>query len=238
MEKILILKMGTTYPAIREVYGDFEDFIIRQADLACLDVEVVSVYEGAKIPGIEDVSGIIITGSHSMVTERADWSEYTADWLRAAGTKNIPTLGICYGHQLIAQAYGGIVDYHPKGDEVGLAEIELTEDGKSDLLLGILPLVFKGYVSHSQTALKLPEGALILAKNGFEPHHAFRLNQNIWCVQFHPEFNAEISRMYIDIEKEYLSKAGYDMDVLHTSINESAYGKILLKRFVRLTAGE
>ncbi|MEL7568807.1 MAG: gamma-glutamyl-gamma-aminobutyrate hydrolase family protein [Bacillota bacterium] len=153
-------------------------------------------YLNKPAPELDDVSAIIITGSHSMVTDQDDWSMALCAWLRSHRSKCIPTLGICYGHQLISQAFGGQVDYYPQGKELGTVSIQLTEAGISDPLLGVLPRSFLGHVAHSQTVLQLPPGARILAKNDFEQHHAFVLDDCIWGVQFQPEFNAGITEAY------------------------------------------
>lgn len=230
--KILIIKTGSTFKSIHKKYGDFEDFIINQLDIPRDNVVTCAVYKENFIPNIENFSGVIITGSHSMVTDKEDWSTYAVNWLRDSSTKDIPILGICYGHQLIAEAFGGLVDYHPKGSEVGTVDVTLTAEGERDLLLGVLPKTFPAHVAHSQTALKPPLNASILAYNNFEPHHAFCINKCIWGVQFHPEFNADVSRMYIDYQKIDLIKNGYDFDKLYESVKDHDYGKLLLKRFL------
>ncbi|MBB6216138.1 GMP synthase (glutamine-hydrolyzing) [Anaerosolibacter carboniphilus] len=192
MKKILIIKTGTTFQSIREKYGDFEDLIIKNADLRKNDVKVWDVQKDISAPAMLDIAAIIITGSHSMVTDCESWSVMLAEWLREVLKKPIPTLGICYGHQLLAHTFGGTVDYHPKGRDFGTVEVELTEEGKKDPLLGVLSHGFLGHVAHSQSVLTLPSNARVLAKNDFESHHAFGLDNHIWGVQFHPEFKQEL----------------------------------------------
>lgn len=234
MKKLLIVKTGTTFSSIRDKHGDFDDFILKQMGMSSNDVIISSIYKNEVLPDINDISGIIITGSHSMVTDCDNWIFVLSQWLRNIIHKSIPTLGICYGHQLIAQAFGGIVAYHPKGKEIGTANISLTDDGKKDSLLGIIPNDFIGHVTHAQTIIKLPENAKLLAKNDFEQHHAFVIHDNIWGVQFHPEFNADITHEYIENQEKSLIEEGYNMEILHESVVEHAYGKILLKRFLEL----
>lgn len=234
MKKILIIKTGTTFSSINESYGDFEDFVINQAGIQKKDVIVCSVYKGDILPDLKEVPGVIITGSHSMVTDREAWSVATEKYLREIAKESIPVLGICYGHQLICQAFGGTVGYHSEGKEVGTVNIELTEEGKKDELLGILPDSFLGHVVHSQTVVKLPADAKLLARNDFEMHHAFVICGNIWGVQFHPEFNFGITKAYISEQKETLIKEGHDIDKLYNSLKEHEYGKMLLKRFIEL----
>ncbi|KPU45730.1 GMP synthase [Oxobacter pfennigii] len=234
MKKILIIKAGTTYDSIREKYGDFEDYIINTADLNYEDILVWNAYQKEKEPDINDVSAIIITGSHSMVSDFEDWSVMLSKWLKDTASGKVPILGICYGHQLLAQTFGGTVGYHPRGKEFGTVYIELTEDGEKDPLLGVLPEKFFGHVAHSQTAIKVPPEALVLAGNEFEPHHAFALKNNIWGVQFHPEFTMDITHSYIEKLEDSLKIEGYDIKALKSSLQDNDYGKILLKRFIEL----
>ena len=234
MKKLLIIKTGSTFPDIQKLYGDFEDQVLQQIGIPEKDVRVASVYKGEILPGIDDISAIVITGSHSMVTEKEDWSVSLAKWLQCVRNLSIPVLGICYGHQLLADAFGGKVGYHPGGLEMGSVEIALSTDGKKDALLGVLPEKFLGFASHAQTVLQLPPGAKLLAANDFEPHHAFVLDGHIWGVQFHPEFNRGITCSYIEAERETLMQQGQDVDALLRSVDENEYGKILLRQFIKL----
>ena len=234
MKKLLILKAGSTFPSIKKEYGDFEDFITRQLEIDSTDVIVNNAVIGEPLPSFNSISGIIITGSHSMVSDREEWSENLAEWLKKLSGTNIPTLGICYGHQLLAHAFGGSVDYHPGGKEFGLVDINLTGSGKEDKLLSVLGNNFTGYAAHSQSVLKLPADAVLLAENDFETHHAFSIGENIWGVQFHPEFNAGITRMYINELKDELLKENINPLQLINSITDSPTGKLLLKRFYEL----
>lgn len=234
MKKLLILKAGATFETINQQYGDFEDYIVRQIGLPANDVVTVPVYTSNTIPSMEDISAVIITGSHSMVSDKEDWSRYLSYWLRNVCGASVPVLGICFGHQILADAWGGTVDYHPGGREVGTVEIELNEAGQKDPLLGCLPERFLGHVFHSQTVVKLPPGAELLAKNSFEPHQAFVIHDHVWGVQFHPEFDAKVMLAYVDIEQPALRKAGFVIDELKNSLKEHLYGQMLLRRFISL----
>lgn len=234
MKPLLIIKTGAALPSIGRQYGEFEDFILRQLAMDARKCLVVPVFQRQRLPAVKEVAGVVITGSHAMVTDRAPWSEYVADWLRRIPPGALPVLGICYGHQLLAQAFGGEVGYHPQGLEIGSVPIELTEAGRADPLLGCLPSSFSGYALHAQTVYRLPAGAAQLAKNSFEQYHAFRLRENMWGVQFHPEFSAEITRAYIEAQKHELAQAGYDVVRLKEQVRGQRYGEMLLKRFLAL----
>jgi GMP synthase (glutamine-hydrolysing) len=234
MRKLLIIKTGTTFPSIRQKHGDFEDYIINQIGIPASDVVTAPVFITKTLPALDDVSAVIITGSHAMVTDRENWSRRLAYWLRNVCGASVPVLGLCYGHQIIADAWGGSVDYHPGGQEVGTVEIELCEAGKRDPLLGCLPEKFLGHVFHAQTVTGLPPGASLLAKNAFEPHHAFVIHDNIWGVQFHPEFTAAVMLAYVEEESRALIQAGFAIDKLKDSLMDNSYGQRLLRRFISL----
>lgn len=234
MRKLLIIKTGTTYAAIYQKYGDFEDYIINQIGIPASDVVIVPVFISKTMPQMKDVSAVIITGSHAMVSDREDWSRHLAYWLRNVCGASVPVLGICYGHQIIADAWDGIVNYHPSGREVGTVDIELCEAGKRDILLSCLPEKFLGHVFHAQSVIKLPPAARLLAKNAFEPHHAFVIHDNIWGVQFHPEFNAAVMLACVEEESPALIREGFNVDKLKSSLKDHSYGQCLLRRFISL----
>ncbi|MGM9925464.1 MAG: glutamine amidotransferase [Bacillus sp. (in: firmicutes)] len=233
MKKLLIVKTGTIFPAVAGQYGDFEGMIIRNAGIAPEDVIVAENL--ASLPDLKEIAAIIITGSHAMATDCGEWALQLMDWLREIRHKRIPTLGICYGHQLIAQAFGGTVAAHPHGTEIGTTEIELTEEGSQNRLLAILPDTFHAHVAHSQTVLTLPEDARNLASNAFEPHHAFAIDNHIWGVQFHPEFSADIIRAYIDQQKEELLAEGQSIEALQQNVADYPFGAWLLEHFLTIS---
>ena len=231
MKKILIIKAGSTIPSIVPRRGDFEDWIMTAMGLPLDRFSVVSVYQGQVLPSFSEVGAIIVTGSPAMVTDREVWSEYSARYLTDAVQQQIPVLGICYGHQLLAHALGGRVDFHPRGREIGTYDISLSEEGRQDLLFSTLGQSFPVHTTHSQTVTELPPGSLILAGNDFDPHHAVRFSKLAWGMQFHPEFDADIMRMYISERRQVLAEEGLDVDGLLAGIKESREGASLLKGF-------
>ncbi|MFZ5602310.1 MAG: glutamine amidotransferase-related protein, partial [Pseudomonadota bacterium] len=146
----------------------------------------------------------------------------------------VPILGVCYGHQLLAHALGGAVDWHPQGREIGTTPIHLTDAGTRDPLLGTLPARFLAQVTHAQRVSRLPDEAVLLAGNDYESHHAFRVGDATWGLQFHPEFSAEVMRAYLHASAAALRQHQRDPDQLLQQVDTAHADQALLRRFVEL----
>jgi len=194
----------------------------------------VDVAAGSPLPDAKACSGVVVTGSHAMVTDNLPWSEATAAWIPSLIAAEVPFLGICYGHQLLAQAMGGRVGFHPGGEEIGTVDIHLLPNSRTDPLFCSLPSPFKAHTTHSQTVLSLPQGAVCLASNSFEPHHAFRLGSCAWGVQFHPEYDRKIMESYVVEQTEELEAAGQDVPELLRTIADTPEAATILRRFGRM----
>ncbi len=237
MHQLLVIKTGTTLPSLLAKQGDFEDWIIAGLSVPPDRAAVVDVQCGAALPAPNDVAGVVITGSHAMVTDHEPWSERTAAWLCKAVEQHTPVLGICYGHQLLAYALGGEVGNNPRGNETGTVDVHLNQAGFADRLLGGLANPLRMQVSHQQTVLKLPTGARRLAWSDRDEHQAFSVGDNVWGVQFHPEFNVTAVRAYAEDDREVLRAEGQDPDRISAQIEETIYGTKILRRFARLAVG-
>jgi len=226
---ILIVKLGSTYPAISHRYGDFDNMVIK--NLGDIPTIVVSPIEGEKLPEPGKFAGIVLTGSHDMVTDNKDWSKRTETWIQSVVKSRIPLLGICYGHQLIAQAMGGVVGDNPLGREFGTVEIELTKNLKNNILFKILPEKFLAHVSHKQSVLKLPVKAELFASSKREPCQAFFIAPCTWGVQFHPEFNLPVISEYIKRSAELLKSEGQNPDEILKGIKPTPESEKILRKF-------
>lgn len=234
MKPILIIKAGTTLPALKSTEGNFDDWIISGTGMPRSAFIVTSVYENVPLPQPDYISAVIISGSHSNVTENLPWMEQSSRWLLKAAHKNIPVLGICFGHQLVAKAFGGSVDNNPVGWELGFLPLKRENEKEADPLLSVLPDIFNAYVSHQQSVLTPPQGAIILASSEKEPVQAFRIKQNIWGVQFHPEFTTSITQAYLDYHRAEIIAEGQNPPTRLPSISQKEWGPVLLKQFVKI----
>jgi GMP synthase (glutamine-hydrolysing) len=172
-----------------------------------------------------------------MVTDHEAWSERTALWIPTVMEAQTPLLGICYGHQLIAYALGGEVGPNPRGRESGTVEVVLRDEARADPLFAGLPAAIRAHASHAQSVLRLPPGATWLGSNRHDPHHAYTVGRNTWCVQFHPEFSELTMRTYIDRCADELGVQGDDPAQLRESITETPHAEELLRRFAAIANG-
>jgi GMP synthase (glutamine-hydrolysing) len=230
VRSIVILKVGDTLPAISEARGDFDAWIAPRLGVDAALVTTVEVHRGEALPPVRSASGVVVTGSPAMVTDREAWSEQSARWLAELVEAGTPLLGICYGHQLLADAFGGEVARNPRGREIGTVEIELFDHRDDPLFFDFEPTEL-AHATHLEAVVRLPDGARLLAGNAADPHHAFRIGPHAWGVQFHPEFDADIMRRYVMARREVLQAEGLDADGILAEVVETPRACGVLRRF-------
>jgi GMP synthase (glutamine-hydrolysing) len=240
MKKLLILEVGNTHPFIAARRGDFVDWFVAGLQVDPGRLEVLDPRredpgedprDGRELPAYAGLAGVLITGSHAMVTDGLPWSERLAGWLRGAVERGLPTLGVCYGHQLLAHALGGEVGATRGGPEYGTVDVTLSEPGQSDPLLGGLGSPLRVQVGHYESVRKLPPGAVVLAAGERDAHQAIRMGGCAWGVQFHPEMEAEVVREYIRHNRESITASGQDPEALLAGCEDTPAGGEILRRF-------
>lgn len=179
-----------------------------------------------------ELTGLVITGSPESVTTRAPWILEAERGVRAGVEAGLPTLGVCFGHQLLAQALGGEVEQNPRGREMGTVGVRLLA---SDPLLAGLPSTLEANMSHRDSATRLPAGAVVLGASDLDPNALVRFGERAIGMQFHPEFDALVMRDYIEARRSVLTAEGIDPDRLRA--DDAPLAVELLRRFVRLAAG-
>ncbi len=230
-QSILILKTGSALPAVKDKLGDFEDFIIEGMDLPA-DRVYVADFTREPVPVLsESPAGIIITGSRNLVTAGSAMQDRLMKILSEYKASDLPILGICYGHQVLAELFGGRVGFLPGGREIGTVSVSLEDTAWGDDLFSVLPGRFSVQASHRETVAEVPSGARCVAAGNRDGNHCLSFSSSAWGVQFHPEFNAEIMRAYISCQAEDLEAEGFNVSHLLSSVKDDTSGKMILQRF-------
>jgi GMP synthase (glutamine-hydrolysing) len=213
------------YDTLNKNYNDFlfinimSKFITAEMILDKLNIAEAVILGGLGEGGYED------TEPHKL--DNLKHILYKIDpIIRTIESKSIPTLGICFGHQVLADILGGNVVTDPNMAESGIAKIILTETGKQDPILSSLPDTFNGIVSHKSSVLSLPKGAEILAYSDKCPIHGFRYKSNIYGFQLHPELDIYDYHSRMKLYPEYMQ---HKLDYANT---EDILAKNILINFI------
>src|SRR4051812_43106714 len=103
MKNVLLVKTGDAANPVRLRVGDYDHWFALSVRADGCGLHLVSTHSGARLPSRPQVyDGIWVTGSPHSVTAGATWMRRTADYLREASERNVPILGVCFGHQLLA----------------------------------------------------------------------------------------------------------------------------------------
>lgn len=232
MKPFLILETGRPVASLRR-HGSFGHWIRIAAGLPRAQARSCFVMDGEPLPRASDHAGVLVTGSGAMVTDREPWSERTGAWLRDAAEAELPLFGICYGHQLLAQALGGEIAWNPRGREMGTVPVRLHAAAREDALFAGLSRQIHAQATHSQTVLRPPAGAVVLGESDQDGCQAFRWGESAWGVQFHPEFSAGMMRGYIHARREALRGEGTCPAQLDRAVRPTPQARRVLQRFIR-----
>lgn len=134
------------------------------------------------------VDAAVLSGSWASVYWDLDWFDPLERWMRGAIDAGVPVLGVCFGHQFLADLLGGEV-VGRDAYELGYHAIEHVPDSR--LFAGV-PRSFTAFTAHSDDVVALPPGARKLAENDHSLH-AFRKDR-VFGVQFHPEFDPRTAK--------------------------------------------
>lgn len=191
--------------------------LARWLPAAGLDVERVAVHAGDALPPV--VSGPA-TGHAALVVMGGPMSAYddaASPWLaselaaiRATVAAGTPVLSICLGAQLLARALGGVVAPAAAGPELGRCGLTMTAAAADDPLLAGMGAHAEAVQWHWDEVVELPTGATWLAGSSSCRHQAFRVGEQAWGLQFHPEVTADMVAVWAGNDAAGVHAAGLD----------------------------
>lgn len=167
-------------------------------------------------PDFDDVDGVISLGGPQRVQEgREPWIAREVEYLRAAHERQLPVVGICLGHQLIARALGAEVGPMDK-PEVGYVDVDLTPAGQTDTILAGIPWRTPQFQLHHDEVKGVPPGAVLLASSAACSVQAFRAGMRTYAFQYHPEFDREMIRLALADSRDMLIRAGVNAPLIES----------------------
>jgi len=222
--KIGIVSCGPGLPEIVQRFGHSSEWIPAIVNRPGISTVLRKVYANEELK-IEDADAWIITGSKYSVYDDIPWIENLESFITKLYNANKSLLGICFGHQMIAQALGGDVKKNIHGWELGSYKISLRDIARSHPLFAGIDNNEIFYESHQDVVVKLPKNAEELAytKKG---NQSFTINSNIFGVQFHPEFSYEVTKALMEAR---ISK-GIVVD--NTNLETAVKGKDILNNYI------
>jgi GMP synthase (glutamine-hydrolysing) len=203
--------------------------------------------EAGPLPDLElsDYSGVIVGGSpftssdpdSGKSTTQLRVEQELAALLDRMVAADFPFLGACYGVGTLGRHQGAIID-RTYGEAVGGIEIKLTAEGQRDPLLVGIPEAFTAFTGHKEACTVLPPQAVLLASSATCPVHMFRIKQNLYATQFHPELDVEGLARRVDIYRHHGYFAPEEAEELQAAVRQVSVTQPMrvLRNFARIYA--
>ena len=180
-------------------------------------LEVCHPYAGDAVPTVDGYAGLLVMGGAMSANDDdvLDWVGPVKELIREAVSEQVPTLGICLGHQLMAAALGGRVTPNPRGQQVGLLEVGWTAAARDDRLFAGLATPRRGVQWNYDLVVEPPPGTVVLAETAAGEMQVARYGPAAWGVQLHPEVDEAVVATWVsDSERAELADRGFDADAL------------------------
>lgn len=201
---IAILKCDTVREPFAAEYGQYPYMFanLLHAVDSTIELSVYDIEAGQFPADIDAADAYLITGSRHGVYDGFVWITQLEEFVRALHQRQKKLIGICFGHQLIAQALGGTVLKSPKGWGVGMSTNKLLVHKP---WMHYRPEQFNLLVSHQDQVVSLPQDAEVLAGSDFCPYYLLQIGDHILTIQGHPEFTKPYSRALITSREDRLT---------------------------------
>jgi len=239
MPRVVVFKTGEPPPEIEAARGTFFAWIreaagahgrLGHATESGAEWCEIDARDSAAVAEVTSATCVIITGSPSSVADRLPWTIALEAKVAELSAARVPMLGICFGHQVIAQALGGNVVRNTRGREMGTVSVHVLT---SDPLFDGLPSSLTLHMTHVDTVERLPPGARLLATSPLDPHAAFAVGDHVRAVQFHPEFDEDIMARYVTARADRIVSEGLDVEAIRRTIRATDHGRVVIDNFFR-----
>ena len=208
MRKLAILDTDILYDSLRpryQCYGKMFSNLLAEAGLNW-EIETFSVIEGEYPAELDSFDAFLITGSKFDSFADTPWIVELREYVRRLYKSRMPMVGICFGHQLVAQALGGKTEKSPKGWGVGIHQHRFQQ----------LPAwhdqgaaAFAILVSHQDQVVSPALGADVLAGSEFCENAVCQVGEHILTFQGHPEFVPGYAQEVMQFRRERIGEEAY-----------------------------
>jgi GMP synthase-like glutamine amidotransferase len=206
--RVGILQCDSVSADLQTEFGDYPDMLRRLfVDRAQEPSFVVYRLTAGRFPGsVDECDAWVFTGSTWSTYDHESWIVGAHDFVRALHEARRPTIGVCFGHQLIARALGGEAEKASVGLGVGVHTMGILEQRAwMDPPRERLSLL----VSHQDQITRLPEEAVLLASHDFCPYDMYQIGDHILGLQPHPEFSKAYSRATMERWRPLIGEEGF-----------------------------
>jgi len=199
--KLGILETGKMTPDLELKYGAYPDMFVRLLGSRGLHLEFdyFSVLDDFFPDTVSQCDAWLITGSRHAAYDELPWIPRLEEFIRSAAAEKIPMVGICFGHQIIAQALGGRVIKSEKGWGLGVNYYKITKP--APWMSGTIDSEIAVNAVHQDQVVEIPEEAELLASSEFCPNAMLAYGDSIFTVQPHPEFDHEFQADLINARR-------------------------------------
>lgn len=219
--KLGILICDHVQSQLQHEFGDYQDMFINaiiksNSGIKNLKLSFYDVQKGQYPSNINDCDAYMSTGSKYSVYENQAWITQLLAFIKSLYIAKKPFVGICFGHQLMAQALGGLVEKSDKGWGVGVTNSKVIK--KQPWMkphLNSVNLV----VSHQDQITMLPTNAQVLISSEFCPYYMIQIENHFLGIQGHPEFSRDYSKALMLSRKDRIPKPTLDKGV--KSLNQT-----------------
>ena len=227
--KIGLLDADHLRPSIIRRYGCYADKFIQFLSPLNNNLKIpitftrYNVLEFEYPQSLEENDCYFITGSQYSTYEDLTWIKKLEDFIQQCHNNETKLVGICFGHQLIAQSLGGKVEKNTKGWELGVTATHITRG-----LEWMQPSreFFFSLVSHQDQVSQLPEHAINFAETNLCPYSGFTIDKHILTLQGHPEFSKNYVKLIIKLQSKNLSSEQHKSAL--SSLNQSIDSELIL----------
>jgi GMP synthase (glutamine-hydrolysing) len=176
------------------------------------ELVVCRPYAGDPLPTLAEYDALLVLGGSMAATGPEPWLPPLRDLVTRAAASDVPTLGICLGHQVCAVAFGGTVEINPRGQQLGLLDIGWTTAAVEDPLFGPSSTPRRGVQWNDDLVTRLPDDAVLLAATPHGEVQAARFAPTVWGVQWHPEVDRTVLEVWAHDDEERHVAAGIDQE--------------------------